>query len=45
MIYSAYKLNKQGDNMQPGCTPFPIWYQLNQFIAIREHQLSYKIQE
>ena len=30
--------------MQPWCTPFPIWYQLNQFIAIREHQLSYKIQ-
>ena len=24
MIYSAYKLNKQGDNMQPWCTPFPI---------------------
>ena len=22
---SAYKLNKQGDNMQPWCTPFPIW--------------------
>ena len=25
MIYSAYKLNKQGDNIQPWCTPFPIW--------------------
>ena len=24
MIYSAYKLNKQGDNMQPWCTPFSI---------------------
>ena len=24
MIYSAYKLNKQGDNIQPWCTPFPI---------------------
>ena len=23
----AYKLNKQGDNIQPWCTPFPIWYQ------------------
>ena len=23
-MYSAYKLNKQGDNMQPWCTPFPI---------------------
>ena len=26
MIYSAYKLNKQG-NIQPWCTPFPIWNQ------------------
>ena len=25
MMYSAYKLNKQGDNRQPWCTPFPIW--------------------
>ena len=25
MIYSVYKLNKQGDNMQPWYTPFPIW--------------------
>ena len=25
MTYSAYKLNKQGDNIQPWCTPFPIW--------------------
>ena len=25
MIYSAYKLNKQGDNIQPWHTPFPIW--------------------
>ena len=24
MLYSAYKLNKQGDNIQPRCTPFPI---------------------
>ena len=23
LIYSAYKLNKQGDNIQPWCTPFP----------------------
>ena len=28
MMYSAYKLNKQGDNMQAFCTPFPI---LNHF--------------
>ena len=26
-MYSAYKLNKQGDNIQPWCTPFPIWSQ------------------
>ena len=26
VMYSAYKLNKQGDNIQP-CTPFPIWNQ------------------
>ena len=24
IMYSAYKLNKQGDNIQPWCTPFPI---------------------
>ena len=29
MMYSAYKLNKQGDNTQTWCTPFPI---LNQSI-------------
>ena len=27
MMYSAYKLNKHGDNMQPWHTPFPIWNQ------------------
>ena len=27
MMYSAYKLNKQGDNIQPWCTPFPVWKQ------------------
>ena len=29
MMYSAYKLKKDGDNIQPWCTPFPIW---NQFV-------------
>ena len=29
MIYSAYKLNKQGDNIQPGCTPFLFWTSQN----------------
>ena len=27
MMYSAYKLNKQGDNIQPWYSPFPIWNQ------------------
>ena len=27
MMYSAYKLNKQDDNIQPWWTPFPIWNQ------------------
>ena len=27
MMYSTYKLNKQGDNVQPWCTPFSVWKQ------------------
>ena len=27
IMYSAYKLNKQDDNIQPWRTPFPIWNQ------------------
>ena len=27
MMYSTYKLNKQGDNIQPWRTPFPTWNQ------------------
>ena len=27
MMYSAYKLNKQGDNIQPWRPPLPIWNQ------------------
>ena len=34
MMYSAYKLNKQGDNIQPWCTPFWIWNQ----ISLQENQ-------
>ena len=30
MMYSAYKLNKQGDTIQPWCTPLPI---LNQSVV------------
>ena len=27
VVYSAYKLNKQSDNIRPWRTPFPIWNQ------------------
>ena len=27
MMYSALKLNNQGDSIQPWCIPFPIWKQ------------------
>ena len=27
LMYSVYKLDKQGDNIQPWCTPFSIWNQ------------------
>ena len=27
VMCSEYKLKKQGDNIQPWCTPFPIWNQ------------------
>ena len=30
MMYSAYQLNKQGDNIQPWRTPFPTW---NQYVV------------
>ena len=29
MMYCACKLNKQGDNIQTSCTPFPVWNQSN----------------
>ena len=32
MMYSAYKVNKQGDNIQPWCAPFPT---LNQSVVPR----------
>ena len=31
MMYSEYKLNKQGDNIQPCCTPFQV---LNQSVVL-----------
>ena len=33
-MYSAYKLNKQGDNIQPWRTPFPSW---NQSTCVLSH--------
>ena len=27
ILHDAYELNKQGDNIQPWCIPFPIWNQ------------------
>ena len=30
MMHSSYKVNNQGDNIQPWCTPFPIW---NQYVV------------
>ena len=44
MKYSAYKLNKQGDNTQPWRTPFPVWTQsvdLWQFLSAASW-LAYK---
>ena len=35
MMYSAYKLNKQGDNMQPWRTLFPIWNQSKKDVNLR----------
>ena len=34
MMYLAYKLNKQGDNIHPWCTPFPIWNQSVLFLLL-----------
>ena len=37
MMYSAYKLKKQGDNIQPWCTSFPIWNQSIVSLCSRNH--------
>ena len=39
MIHSACKLNKQGDNIQPCCTPFPIW--ISQLFLVWLHNASW----
>ena len=36
MMYSACKLNKQDDNIQPWRTPFPIW---NQWKRLRKREI------
>ena len=33
-MYSVYKLNKQGDNIQPWHTPFPIWKRSSYFLVV-----------
>ena len=40
MMNSAYKLNKQGDNIQPWCTSFPILLKFH-FYIIREIIVGY----
>ena len=36
-MYSAYKLNKQGDYIQPWCTPFPIWSHVHGSMSSSNH--------
>ena len=38
MMYSTYKLNKQGDNIQPWRTPFPIW---NHYKSLKERLIPW----
>ena len=40
MMYSEYKLNKQGDSIQPSCTPFPIWNQNIVHANLREKEVE-----
>ena len=35
MMYTAQKLNKQGFNIQPGRTPFPIWNLGHKYILFK----------
>jgi len=38
MRYSAFKLNKQGDNIQPyRCTPFPLWWKILKEMGVSNH--------
>ena len=39
LVHSAYKLNKQGDNIQPCYVPFPIWNQSIVQVGLRKHSL------
>ena len=43
MMYSAHKLNKQGDNIQPWYTPFLIWNQSVLYIYTHTHTHIYLI--
>ena len=42
MMYSAYKLNKQGDNIQPWHIPFPIWERRSQSLIKRLQQCGWE---
>ena len=42
MMYSACKLNKQGDNIQLWCTPFPIWNQSVVSCAVKIERIFYE---
>ena len=40
MMYSAYKLNKQGENIQPWLTPFPIFLSVSPIISLFQQKAS-----
>ena len=42
LMYSAYKLNKQGNSIQPWQSPFPIWNQPGQHIKKQRHYFANK---
>ena len=39
-MYSAYKLNKQGDNIEPWYTSFPIWNETIVHANLREKEVG-----
>ena len=43
MMYSAYKLNNQGDNIQPWQTPFPLSWET--CMQVRKQQLELDMEQ